>query len=93
MSKPHKQLTVVIGLVEKDGKFLVIRRHEPEVEMWHQKWEFPGGKINQDESVLDALCREVKEETGLDIHEPELLGVHTHHWDHPKFIQQTFIIA
>jgi len=30
-------------------------------------WEFPGGCINMHESLYDALKREVKEETGLDV--------------------------
>lgn len=36
---------------------------------------FPGGKINNGESITKSMIREVKEETGLDITDLELCGV------------------
>lgn len=36
---------------------------------------FPGGKINNGESITKSIIREVKEETGLDITDLELCGV------------------
>ena len=30
-------------------------------------WEFPGGKVEADESLYDALCREIKEEVGINL--------------------------
>ena len=37
-------------------------------------WEFPGGKLEGDESPADALIRETKEEVGLDILRFELIS-------------------
>ena len=39
--------------------------------------ETPGGGININEHVLDAVIREVKEETGLDVEVGKLIGVYT----------------
>ena len=39
------------------------------------KWNGPGGKLKQDETPVDGVKREVREETGLTILDPELLGL------------------
>ena len=36
---------------------------------------FPGGQVEKDESFVDSVIREVKEETGLDIQSPKLCGI------------------
>lgn len=88
----HYQLIVVVALIERDNKILMVRRHDPEHAQWHRKWGFPGGKIELHETPMDALRREIKEETNLTISSERLLGVYTHHWNTPKGIQQTFIL-
>ena len=92
MPAPHKQLTIVVGIIELGDQFLILRRVD-DVPMWNHKWELPGGKIEAGEIPVDALRREVFEETGLQIREPQLLGVHTHHWHLPELTQQTFLIV
>jgi ADP-ribose pyrophosphatase YjhB (NUDIX family) len=60
----------VVGLIERGGAFLVERR----VDDAHQ-WAFVGGNVEQDEQLLDALHREVREETGFEIEHASLLGL------------------
>ena len=62
---------VAVGvLVERDtagreGRFLLTSR--PEGKVYAGYWEFPGGKLEQGESVHDALARELHEELGITI--------------------------
>ena len=57
---------VAVGvLIRDDGAFLLAERPEGKPMAGH--WEFPGGKIEPGESVIDALVREFDEELGLRI--------------------------
>ena len=59
-------IDVVAGLIEKDGKYLIARRTTGG-EAVLNLWEFPGGKIEADESPKNALAREIIEEFELEI--------------------------
>ncbi len=58
----------VTAAIEKDGKFLIVKRSEKEDNL-PGKWLFPGGKVEVGEDALQALLREIKEETGLEVHD------------------------
>ncbi|GGP65861.1 7,8-dihydro-8-oxoguanine-triphosphatase [Shewanella algicola] len=61
-----KRIHVAVGIViNPQKKILLAKRHDH----LHQggKWEFPGGKVETNESVTDALIRELKEEVNLDV--------------------------
>jgi 8-oxo-dGTP diphosphatase len=57
-------IAVVAAVVEEHHRFLVTRR-PPGVHL-AGLWEFPGGKIDQEESHDAALRRELREELGID---------------------------
>ena len=61
----------VTAVIERDGAVLVEHRADNVA----RQWAFVGGGLAEAESVLDALHREVREETGFAIAEAELLGV------------------
>ena len=55
---------VAVGiLIQPDGSFLLTTR--PRGKVYAGYWEFPGGKLEVGESVLDALQRELHEELGI----------------------------
>jgi 8-oxo-dGTP diphosphatase len=61
----------VSGVVRDDhGRVLLIRRADD------GQWEIPGGIVRLDEELHQALLREVKEETGLDVRPGRLTGVY-----------------
>ena len=55
---------VIGGLIEKENKFLLVQEAK---ESCKGKWNIPAGHIEINESVIDCLKREVKEETGCNI--------------------------
>ena len=56
---------VVAALIEKNGKVLITQRKKEDV--FGLKWEFPGGKVKEGESLEEALKREIREELGIDV--------------------------
>lgn len=58
-------IVVVAAVVEDDHRFLVTRR-QPGVHLAGM-WEFPGGKIDPDETHDAALRRELREELGVEL--------------------------
>ena len=57
---------VAVGvLIRTDGSFLLTTR--PEGKAYAGHWEFPGGKVEQGETVEQALSRELREELGIDV--------------------------
>jgi len=62
----HKQFPqVAVGaIIFKDKKVLLVKRSKAPAK---GKWAVPGGRVQPGESMKDALKREIKEETNLDI--------------------------
>ena len=54
-----KTLNVVAAIIKKDNKILATKRGYGE---FINMWEFPGGKIEPNETKEEALIREIKEE-------------------------------
>ncbi len=54
-------------IIERDGKYLLLRRKDDEKKEHKGNWECAGGKIEKEESFEKAAIREAKEETNLDI--------------------------
>lgn len=58
-------LTVRGIIKNSDDEILIVKRH-PKSKTDPEMWELPGGKVEKGEHFIDALVREIKEETNLD---------------------------
>lgn len=56
----------------RDGKVMLVRRG---IEPYKDHWDIPGGFLDSDEHPEHAAVREVQEETGLDVHVTDLIGI------------------
>ncbi len=69
---------VATGIILRDQKvFLALRKAKQ-----HQGglWEFPGGKCEEGESVRFALCRELREECGIEVQKCEFFKTLNHNY-------------
>ena len=69
-----RPLITVDCIVEKGGKILLIKRKN---HPFSDQWALPGGFVEYGEKVMDAVKREVKEETNIDTEVEEILDVYS----------------
>jgi mutator protein MutT len=71
-----KRPVVGVGAIILDGDKILLekRKNAP----GKGKWSVPGGLVELGESTDQAVIREVKEETGLDVYEPRLVDIVDH---------------
>jgi len=81
---------VVAAIIINDGKILCTQRSidDPYLAL---KWEFPGGKIEHNESHIQALKREIKEELNADIEVNDFFMTVKHQYAHFHLTMHTYI--
>ncbi len=73
---PPRHIVAVAGLVTNaQGHVLMLRNPR-------RDWEFPGGQVEEGETLTDALRREVFEETGVQVDVGRLVGVYSNTKSH-----------
>ena len=63
----NKIIFVVAGVIIFDKKILCVQRGINKYKYISEKFEFPGGKIEENETDVSALHREILEELSMDI--------------------------
>lgn len=80
LGKTMQTIKVVVAIIIHDGKVFATQRGYGE---FKDGWEFPGGKVEEGETLEAALVREIKEELDTDIEVVELLDIVE--YDYPQF--------
>ena len=55
---------IVGGIIEKEGNYLLVQEAKQKC---YEKWNFPAGHLDFNESLKQGAIREIKEETGCDV--------------------------
>ncbi len=77
----------VRGIIKNDsGEILIVKRH-PKSRTDPEMWELPGGKVEKGEHFADALVREIKEETNLDVNVGDFCEAVQNDYSHKRTVQ------
>ncbi len=74
----------VKAVIVKDDKILILRRSKKE-DFHTGKWDLPGGHMDKNEGVTEALKREIKDETNLEVEIGEILALREYPRGHKMF--------
>ncbi len=86
--QPH--YTVVAAVIQRDdGRVLIAQR--PADGLLGNMWEFPGGKVEQGETLESALKREIREELAVEIAVEAPFGVYRHAYTHFRVTLHAFL--
>ena len=85
-----KRVHVAVGVIYQDQQFFLTKR----LEHSHQggKWEFPGGKVENNETVHEALHRELKEEIAIDTLAMQPLIEISHDYRDKQVLLEVFLV-
>jgi len=74
-------IDVTAGIIEREEKYLIAKRKEGH---FKGKWEFPGGTVEEGETPEECLCRELREELGIDSIVGDFFGESVYDYGHKR---------
>ena len=79
-------LTVRGIIKNENNEILIVKRH-PKSKTDPEMWELPGGKVEKGEFFTDALVREIKEETNLNVNVGDFAEAIQNDYSHKRTVQ------
>lgn len=86
-----KEVHVTAAVIIQGNKILCVQRNENKYDYISNKWEFPGGKVEENEQLEDTIKREIQEELNLTIDVKSFLIEVNHQYPDFKLKMDTFI--
>jgi 8-oxo-dGTP diphosphatase len=86
-----KEVHVTAAVIIQDNKILCVQRNENKYDYISKKWEFPGGKVEENEQLEETIKREIQEELNLIIGVKSFLIQVNHQYPDFKLKMDTFI--
>ena len=73
------------GIIENDDKGILL------VKSFHHGWEFPGGQVENKESLTQAVMREIMEESNVTVHVGKLIGIYSNIQEYTAYDGKTSV--
>ena len=68
----------VSTIIESEGKIILVKEAKKQ---YYGKWSFPSGHVEENEDIINAAIREVKEETNLDVELNGLISIYNNMYE------------
>jgi 8-oxo-dGTP diphosphatase len=85
MDRPYG--LTVRGIIKNNANEILIVKRHPKSRTDPEMWELPGGKVENGEFFADALVREIKEETDLDVEVGDFAEAIQNDYMHKRTVQ------
>ncbi len=86
-----KHLQVAVGIIRNASQDICLAQRSSSSHMANM-WEFPGGKIEAEESAADALKRELLEEVGIEVTSATPFDIADHTYQDLRVTLHFFIV-
>jgi len=92
MKKNHHEIVLVMAAIIKKKNRILISQRKKNSKFEPDRWEFPGGKLKNNENLTDGLYREIKEELEIEINIKKLYMVTSHTYYKDNLTRQVILV-